>query len=285
MLALPRTMKYYIIKEVLSKTKEFVLDILFPKFCLICGREKDYLCQDCFSLIEINERQYCPFCSPPKIVLDGKTCPSCRRTKSLNGLYSATSYDNYIIKKLIYQFKYSHVKELAKPLSSLIINNLINLNKHLGPVEKIGNGEKRRKEKRSSVWEIPLKPASQLFNWKNFSEFILIPIPLYKKKLKERGFNQSEEIAKELSKIFKIPVFNNVLIKTRQTLSQAKLNKEEREKNIKGTFSCQQKEIINGKKILLVDDVFTTGSTMEEGAITLKSAGAKQVWGIVIARG
>jgi len=238
-------------REFLSKNKEFFLDFLFPKFCISCGKEGSYLCQDCFSLIDILERQYCPFCSRPKIVIDGKTCNFCKRSKSLNGLYCAASYNNFIVKKLINQFKYEpYIKELSKPLSSLIVAHLINLDK----VE-------------------------------NFQDYILVPIPLHKKKLKKRGFNQAGEVAKELSRILKIPFFDDILIKIKQTTAQMELKKEEREKNIKGIFLCQKPEIIQRKKILLVDDVFTTGSTMEESALILKRAGAKEVWGIVVARG
>ncbi len=232
-----------------EKIKKFILDVFFPKFCLVCGKEGSYLCDDCFSLIDVSERQYCPFCSPAKIVLDGKTCSYHRRTKKLNGLYSATSYDNFIIKKLIHQLKYSYVKEIADPLSKIIIVHLANINK-----------------------------------LENFSDFILLAVPLHKRKLKRRGFNQSEEIAKRLSEIIKIPYLKNVLIKIKETPAQANLKKEEREKNLESAFSCQNKELISGKKILLVDDVFTTGSTMEECAKTLKNCQAKEVWGLVVAR-
>ncbi len=237
-------------QKFLSKTKEFLLDILFPKFCVNCGREGSYLCSDCFFLIDVSERQYCPFCYPPKIVLDGRTCSSCRRFKKLNGLYSAVPYNSFMIKKLIHQFKYSYIKELAKPLSNLIIIHLANLNK-----------------------------------LSNFNDFVLIPVPLHKKKLKQRGFNQSEEIAKELAKTLRAPILNNVLLKTKQTSDQVDLKKEEREKNIKGAFFCQRPDLIFNRKILLVDDIFTTGSTMEESALTLKQAGAKEVWGTAVARG
>lgn len=231
--------------------KEFILDLFFPKFCLNCSKEGSYLCQDCFSLIDILEKQYCPFCVQPRIVIDGETCNHCRRSKHLSGLYCAASYNNFIIKKLINQFKYEpYIKELAKPLTSLIIAHLIYLNK-----------------------------------LSNFNDFLLIPVPLYKKKLKQRGFNQTEEIAKELLKNLKIPFFNNALIKTKQTPAQVELKKEEREENIKGVFICQKPEIVQGRKILLVDDIFTTGSTMEECNRVLKDAGAKEIWGIVVARG
>jgi len=238
-------------KNFLSLTKEFILDLLFPKFCLNCGKEENYLCDNCFSLIDILERQYCPFCNSPKVVIDNKTCSFCKRTKNLTGLYCAASYENFIIKKLVNQFKYgSCIKELSKPLSFLITAHFNAL------------GVKFTK-----------------------AHIILIPVPLYKKKQKQRGFNQAEEIGKNLSEYLKIPILNNVLIKTKQTLSQIELKKDQRKENIKGVFSVQYPELIKNQKILLIDDIFTTGSTMEECAKVLKEKGAKKVWGVVVARG
>ena len=237
----------YAMKKPASKIKKFILDILFPKFCLNCKREGTYLCEDCFYLIDILKRQYCPFC--PKIVFDGRTCNSCKKGKSLNGLYCAAPYDDFIVKKLINQFKYKpHIKELSKPLTSLIIAHFLNLN-------------------------IPLKPI--------FDNSVLIPIPLHKRKIKEQGFNQAEEIGKEFSKFLTAPVLNNVLIKVKQTLLQA----ESKEKNIKEAFLCKKPELVKGKRVFLIDDVFITGTTMEECAKALKEAGVEEVWGIVVARG
>ena len=95
----------------LSSFKKLILDLLFPKFCINCGKEESYLCQDCFSLVDIAERQYCPFCSSPKVVIDGKTCNYCKKSKQLSGLYCATSYNNFIAKKMINQFKYEPSSE------------------------------------------------------------------------------------------------------------------------------------------------------------------------------
>lgn len=239
---------------ILSLVKDIILGILFPEFCINCKREGSYVCQDCLSLIDISNVQYCPFCQPPKIVLDGRTCNICKKTKNLSGLFSATSYNNFIIKKLISQFKYPpyYIKNLSKVLASLIIT-------HFQLLEK----------KPNLLW----------------GQAILIPIPLEKKKLKQRGFNQAEEIAKELSIFLKIPLINNVLIKIKETLAQVELSGEKRRENIKNCFSVKNRELIQNKKILLIDDVYTTGSTMEEGARVLKEAGAKEVWGIVVSRG
>ena len=238
-------------KNFLLSAKKIFLDILFPKFCLNCEREGNYLCQDCFYLIDILDRQYCPFCFPPKITLDGKTCESCKRTKKLKGLFCAASYENFIVKKTINRFKYRpYLKDLAPILASLIITYLIKLNK-----------------------------------LSDFGDFSLVPIPLHKRKLKLRGYNQAEELAKEISTILKIPVLSNVLLKIKNTPAQVELKKEERRENIKNAFLCKDPAMIKNKKILLVDDVFTTGATMEECALVLRNSGAKEVWGMVVARG
>jgi len=108
---------------------------------------------------------------------------------------------------------------------------------------------------------------------------------LEKRKLKQRGFNQAEEIAKELSSFLKIPLVSDCLTKIKETLPQVELSGKKREENIKGVFLVKNNEKTRGRKVLLVDDVYTTGSTMEEAARVLKTAGAKEVWGVVVARG
>jgi len=247
------------LKNFLFYGKEFILDILFPKFCLNCKKEGSYLCSDCLSLIDISDRIYCPFCKYPKIVLDKRTCKSCRKTKNLDGLYCATSYNNFIVKNLINKYKYEpFIKELKTSLSLLIIYHLLIINNSIS--------------ENTNIKEI-------------FKDFLIIPVPLSKKKIKRRGFNQSEEIAKELSTFLQIPLINNCLLKIKETFPQAQLKEKEREENIKNVFICNTPEKIKNRKILLIDDVFTTGSTMEECAKVLKKSGAKEVWGVVIARG
>jgi len=270
-------------KNLLSITKEFVSDILFPKFCLNCRKEGSYLCQDCFSIIDILKRQYCPFCYPPKSVADGKTCIYCRKRKRLNGLYCAASYNNFIAKKLINQFKYEpYIKELSKPLSSLIIAHFLNLETPTFGIEKTSRAARGLSSPPHHNPEVWCRGEDNL---KENKDVILIPVPLYKNKLKQRGFNQAEEIAKELSKFLKIPIITDALIKIKPTPAQVELDKKQRKNNIKGVFSVKNPEAIKQKKILLVDDVFTTGTTMEECAKILKEHNVKKIWGVVVARG
>ena len=113
---------------------------------------------------------------------------------------------------------------------------------------------------------------------------VFIPIPLHKTKKRKRGFNQSELIAKELSKSLNIPLKTDILVKTKKTQTQTNLTKEQRAENVKNAFIIKNPQSIEGKTVFLVDDVFTTGSTMKECAKTLKKAGATYVWGIAVAR-
>ena len=230
------------------------VNLFFPKFCFGCQKEGNYLCQDCQSTLEILEYHFCLCKKAVRMPKIGK-CRKCSQ-KKLNGLYFALPYQNQLVQKLIHSFKYEpFIKELGETLTSLIIAHFQLTEKHPPPF------------------------------FEGRSDFLLIPVPLSKKRLKWRGFNQAEEIGKELSKFLGIPLIGDVLLKTKTTPSQVELADEAREENVKGTFSLKNEEKIKGKKILLVDDVYTTGSTLEESALTLKRAGAKEVWGVVVARG
>jgi len=216
-----------------KKIKNFTLDVLFPKFCLNCGAEGTLLCEDCEALLEITGFH------------------QKHSTQSLKDLYFPVNYKNPLIKNLIHIFKYEPlVKELSKPLSSLIISHFLLMD-----------------------------------NKPEFSDRLIIPLPLGKRRLKWRGFNQAEEIGKFLAEFWKIPLVSNCLIKIKETVPQIELEEEARKENIKGVFLAANKELIKNRKIILIDDVYTTGSTMEECARVLRYAGAKEIVGIVIARG
>lgn len=262
--------------------KKFLLDLFFPKFCLGCGYEGDYLCPDCRSLIDVNYYHFCPICNCR--VLDGRTCLKCRSKTDLTGLFWAVNYQTPLVKKLFSFLKYeARAKDISKVLADFVIDSFSRFQTTILPLSPS-----------------PLSPLSPLLPLSALSgrtkgEFVLIPVPLHKKKLKDRGFNQAEEIAKYLAEAWKITLLSDVLIKTRKTESQTKLSKEQREKNVREAFRLREppsfahqrkggSEIIQGKKVLLVDDVYTTGSTMNECARVLKEAGAKQVWGIAVAR-
>lgn len=105
----------------------------------------------------------------------------------------------------------------------------------------------------------------------------IICVPMHKKKKKKRGYDQAEEIGKELSKISNIPIEQDNLIRIKNTLPQSKVSFYDRAKNVKGVFKVLNPERLKGKSILLIDDIYTTGSTIKFCKQELKNIGAKEV--------
>ena len=112
----------------------------------------------------------------------------------------------------------------------------------------------------------------------------IIPVPISSKRKKERGYNQSLLIAREISKKTEIQLQLNCLVKTKNTIEQSKLNKQEREKNAQNVYELKNKEIIKNKKILLLDDIYTTGNTANSCCKILKQAKPKKIGVIVLAK-
>lgn len=240
-----------------SKIKSFILDILFPISCLNCGKEDVWLCDACLQNIPILNFQVCPRCE--RIIIEqGKLCPSCKKHAKdepfyLNSLVAATEYNENNISKLIHTFKYNFVKDLSVPLGEILTKGILKS-------------------------EIPLP------------DFI-VPIPLHSRRLRFRGFNQSELLAyvvsQRLTPGFEIPVLNNLLIRKKYTSPQMTIKKyAERKENIQNSFIINKNflENIKNKKILLIDDICTTSFTLLECAKILKNNGAKKVSAAVIAR-
>ena len=112
----------------------------------------------------------------------------------------------------------------------------------------------------------------------------IIPVPISKKRMKERGYNQSLLIAKKMSKELGITLQANCLFKTKNIVEQSKLNKEQRLQNIQNVYELKNKQILNNKTILLIDDIYTTGSTVQECSRILRQAEPKEIGVFVLAR-
>ncbi len=234
--------------------KEFIIELFFPRFCLFCKKEGSWLCEDCQAILDLPSQVFCPFHSYPKPVLDFKICKSCRKKTSLTGLIIPFSYQNPRIKKLIEIYKYPpFLKELSLPLAQLIKS-------YFSLIEFFSTTSAQ-------------KPG----------DFVLVPVPLHQKRERWRGFNQAKEITLHLSQFWQIPMIE-VLIRKKETLPQIELEEEERKENLKDAFEILDFEPISQKKIFLIDDVFTSGATLEESAKVLKKAKPKEIWGICLAR-
>jgi len=170
-----------------------------------------------------------------------------RSAPPLDGVFWAARFQG-VLREAIHALKYEGVREVAAVLSELVAKRF----------EEAGL---------------------------EFESGILVPVPLSKKREAERGFNQAVLLAEELKKRLGFEVLRGGLVKTKETFSQTGLTKEERKKNVKGSFSfVGEKKSLEKNTIFLVDDVMTTGSTLKECARVLKKAGAGTVWGLVIAR-
>lgn len=112
----------------------------------------------------------------------------------------------------------------------------------------------------------------------------IIPVPISKKRRKERGYNQSELIAREIAKKVGIEYNYQCLFKTKNIVEQSKLNKEERQKNIQGVYQINKPQLLENKKLLLIDDIYTTGSTANECSKTLNQANPKQIGVMTLAK-
>lgn len=232
--------------------KKIILDTLFPIFCLGCETHETWLCEKCFSKIEILDRQICLLCESV-LTPQGKLCPSCRkRLKSfLDCLVVVTLYENPLVKQLIYTLKYRFVESLAEPLAKLLLKSLLQN-------------------------EIPLPDY-------------IIPVPLHSRRLRWRGFNQSlllaQKISGELAPPMKIEILE-ILERRKCNRPQMEIKKyQDRLENVKGIFRIKDgAPDLKNKIVLLIDDIATTGATLEECAEVLKEKGAKKIHAVVVAR-
>jgi len=235
-------------KNVLT-LKAFFYDLIFPRECVSCQTEGTWICTKCLSLIKLNNELFCIKCDAP--TLNGEFCGSCRNNYNLNGVWIAGDYNDKDLSNLIKIFKYKFAEDLSNELGVILKKFLINL---------INTGKI------------------------TIDNCLVIPVPLFRSRLVWRGFNQAEALADKLTEHnFNLIKNFTDLKRIKYSGPQAKLKKFERIKNVQNSFQWRG-ERLNGKKIILVDDVVTTGSTLNECAKELKKYGAETVWGLVVAK-
>jgi len=225
------------------KLGEIALNLLFPQRCIGCGKEGDFICLSCLSLLPRVMPPLCPRCGKPQP--SGILCPSCVSWQAeIDGIRSPFRFDG-VMRQAIYQLKYKNLRALAAPVAQLLNDYLIT-----NPVP----GE------------------------------VLVPVPLHRKRLRERGYNQSSLLARELGNLTKLPVVDDCLIRQRHAPPQARTaTVDERQRNVADAFTCCENRL-RDKQVLLIDDVSTSGATLDACATVLKAAGATSVWGLVLAR-
>lgn len=264
----------YELRKITKKIWLFFLDLIFPIECLGCGRDGFWICEDCFKEIEFKPKQYCLHCKKENDF--GQFCRSCGIIYSLDGVWIAALYDELIISRAIKSLKYHFVKALADDLSELpilFIENLLKQNR----IFKFGLAEGADWKKLKQAENLPQAIL-------NFKDNLIVPVPLSRNRLRWRGFNQAELLARKIAENYGLDMDSENLIRIKHKKPQAKLDEIHRMENIKQCFAWRG-ENLNKKNIILVDDVVTTGATLNECAKVLKANGAGEIWGLVAAKG
>ena len=231
-----------------------LLNLLYPPVCIICAVdcfEANLLCQKCWSNITFITRPHCQKCGT-SLTSNNHIC-LCTEQRCVNERHFYHSTKSLIeyndtARDLIVQFKFHSNFELLKVFKSWLDCSLNN--NYYGDVDYV------------------------------------VPVPLHKKKLKARGYNQTAILAKAVSRIIKKKYHAALLIKIRDTISQSDLKQKARKKNLIGAFDIyrQNLNILQGKKVLLIDDIITTGATVNECSKVLLKNGAQEVKVVSIAR-
>lgn len=230
---------------------EKLTEAFFPKVCPVCGRIPDgnkMICAECSKEISIIEEPKCIKCGKPLIKDESLCCGDCnRKTHLFEKGVSLFTYEG-AFRDSIYRFKYDNAREYADFYGRMA-------KKLYGAVFK--------------KWNIQT----------------IIPVPLYHQKEIKRGYNQAQVFAKYVSKYTGIPIDEKCIIRKKMTVPQKELSDEMRRENLSGAFAVDVTRASKYKRVLLVDDIYTTGSTIDACAKVLLAAGVEKVYFLCISAG
>jgi len=231
----------------------FLLDLLFPPLCHVCNAfipdaGELLICPDCLQKMTFITPPLCPTCGVPFATEgdSGHLCGPCITDPPDYFTRSATLYAGPV-QELIHRFKYGTKVHLCQPLGLIA---------------------------RRAVAEFPDEIPD-----------VVVPVPLHRKRLRQRGFNQSQLLGKVLAKGWRLPMSVGNLRRVRWTEPQTGLDAGDRASNVTGAFAVSKPELLRGRRVLLVDDVLTTGSTMRACVDALKEAEVASVLAVTVARG
>ena len=231
------------------------LDLIFPRACYHCkrilrGESNPCFCSDCWSTIAFLEDPRCPSCGKPfvsKVALSyspGHRCGDCRVRPPLFDQAVAMGPYEGVLAESIRLFKYHGKTNLAGPLGELLVREL----------GKLSTAD------------------------------CLIPVPLHPKRLREREYNQALLLCDSIKKQTGLQVIPDIIERVRETRPQTGLPIKDRRRNVRGAFIVKRPQYIEDRRVMLIDDVLTTGATVNECARILKRAGAKAVYVLTLAR-
>ena len=221
------------------------IELLFPVHCVGCGKEGQVICVSCVDELKGLQRPFCDTCARPNT--DGQCNDCLEHPPAIGGVLSPCLFEGPI-REAIHRLKYRGWRTAAPLLGGLLADHLKQQNL---PV-------------RSNGW-------------------VLVPVPLHRRRLRTRGYNQSGLLASEVSKALGMPVRDDLLKRSKDSSPQVEVRtQEQRRENVAGNFDAYS--TVMGLSVIVVDDVATTGSTLSACAAALKDAGAEDVRGLVLAR-
>jgi ComF family protein len=236
------------------------LDWLYPPRCRSCrdgilARDEECICTACRSRIRVVGHPRCVMCGRPFPDAAGEDheCAAClTREPHFSkarawALYPRGESPDDPVRAIVHRFKYGRKISLGKPLGRILAGAC--------------HGDFRRD---------------------NLD--CIVPVPLHPKRLRWRGFNQAVVLGKELSRAWRLPIDPFILVRTRPTVPQTELNEAERRTNVRGAFAVEDGTPVKNKALLLLDDVYTSGATVNECSRVLRRAGAKSVHVLTLAR-
>lgn len=227
---------------------QHALDILYPPQCAGCRKTGSLLCASCMAAIQPLPPPICQCCGAPLPVQSGQLCRKCwRYPLGLSGLRAVSTYQGPL-RSCIHALKYEGKTRLAEPLGQMLAST---------------------------------------YRYYGLTADIIIPVPLHEERQKARGYNHAALLAQICADIVGRPLRNDIVIRQRATPAQVGLHAVERNRNVAGAFVCTPQfatGILAGRTIGIIDDVYTTGATLAACAAPLFAAGARTVWGLVLAR-
>jgi ComF family protein len=231
-----------------------LLDLLFPPLCHICKAfipkaGELFICANCLEKITFLVTPLCSVCGAPFATENGSdhVCGACLIHHPCHICRSATLFAGPV-QELVHRFKYGHRVHLSQPLGLLTALALAPFCSEAAPD-------------------------------------LIVPVPLHRKRLRQRGYNQSQLIGGVLEKKWRVPLEVGNLRRIRWTEPQTSLDAADRRSNVSGAFAVRDPGRVEGKRVLLVDDVLTTGSTLRACAEPLRAAGAAAIFAVTVARG
>ncbi len=227
-----------------EKKIDRIIGILFPRRCPVCGEivmpKGNMICPTCKKKVKLVKEPRCKKCGKSLVNKETEYCYDCsKKNHSYKTGISLFEYDE-IMKDSVYRFKYKNKREYADYY----------------------------------IEEFMKRYKKQILNWE---AEVLIPVPLHKSRYLFRGYNQAEVLAKKIGEELDLPMDKNLLIRQKKTVAQKGLNHKERAKNLQDAFHIDEK-VVQYKKVILIDDIYTTGSTIEACTKVLNKKGVEDVY-------